>query len=45
MELAAKEMNLTGEARRRVYLHQFLLPRTITENTLRHGFAPGPEGE
>jgi RHH-type proline utilization regulon transcriptional repressor/proline dehydrogenase/delta 1-pyrroline-5-carboxylate dehydrogenase len=22
------------------YLLQFLLPRTITENTLRHGFAP-----
>jgi RHH-type proline utilization regulon transcriptional repressor/proline dehydrogenase/delta 1-pyrroline-5-carboxylate dehydrogenase len=23
------------------YVQQFLLPRTITENTLRHGFAPG----
>lgn len=22
------------------YLHQFLVPRTVTENTLRHGFAP-----
>ena len=22
------------------YLHQFLVPRTISENTLRHGFAP-----
>ena len=22
------------------YLHQFLLPRTVSENTLRHGFAP-----
>ena len=28
------------------YLHQFLHARTITENTLRHGFAPGdPAGE
>jgi len=26
------------------YLLQFLLPRVITENTLRRGFAPG-EGE
>jgi RHH-type proline utilization regulon transcriptional repressor/proline dehydrogenase/delta 1-pyrroline-5-carboxylate dehydrogenase len=25
------------------YLLQFLLPRTITENTLRRGFAPEPE--
>jgi RHH-type proline utilization regulon transcriptional repressor/proline dehydrogenase/delta 1-pyrroline-5-carboxylate dehydrogenase len=22
------------------YLHQFVVPRTVTENTLRHGFAP-----
>jgi RHH-type proline utilization regulon transcriptional repressor/proline dehydrogenase/delta 1-pyrroline-5-carboxylate dehydrogenase len=22
------------------YLHQFVMPRTVTENTLRHGFAP-----
>ncbi|HEV8291595.1 MAG TPA: aldehyde dehydrogenase family protein, partial [Tepidisphaeraceae bacterium] len=22
------------------YLQQFLVPRTVTENTLRHGFAP-----
>jgi RHH-type proline utilization regulon transcriptional repressor/proline dehydrogenase/delta 1-pyrroline-5-carboxylate dehydrogenase len=27
------------------YLLQFLLPRTITENTLRRGFAPAAEGE
>ena len=28
------------------YLPQFLVPRAITENTLRHGFAPGsPEGD
>jgi len=27
------------------YLHQFLIPRTITENTLRRGFAPAVEGE
>jgi RHH-type proline utilization regulon transcriptional repressor/proline dehydrogenase/delta 1-pyrroline-5-carboxylate dehydrogenase len=32
------------------YLLQFLLPRTITENTMRRGFAPGgtatpPAGE
>ncbi len=25
------------------YLHEFLLPRTITENTMRRGFAPEPE--
>jgi hypothetical protein len=24
---------------------QFVLPRTITENTLRRGFAPSTEGE
>jgi RHH-type proline utilization regulon transcriptional repressor/proline dehydrogenase/delta 1-pyrroline-5-carboxylate dehydrogenase len=24
------------------YLQQFLLPRTITENVLRRGFAPSP---
>jgi hypothetical protein len=27
-----------------IYLLQFVLPRTITENTLRRGFAP-PSGE
>lgn len=27
------------------YLLQFLLPRTITENTMRRGFAPGPARE
>jgi len=27
------------------YLLQFLLPRTITENTMRRGFAPDAEGE
>lgn len=27
------------------YLLQFVQPRTITENTLRRGFAPPPEGE
>jgi RHH-type proline utilization regulon transcriptional repressor/proline dehydrogenase/delta 1-pyrroline-5-carboxylate dehydrogenase len=27
------------------YLLQFVLPRTITENTLRRGFAPAAEGE
>lgn len=27
------------------YLQQFLIPRTITENTLRRGFAPAVEGE
>ena len=26
------------------YLFQFLLPRMITENTMRRGFAPGPRG-
>jgi RHH-type proline utilization regulon transcriptional repressor/proline dehydrogenase/delta 1-pyrroline-5-carboxylate dehydrogenase len=26
------------------YLREFLLPRTITENTMRRGFAPEPEG-
>ena len=26
------------------YLHQFLIPRTTTENTLRRGFAPEEEG-
>ena len=26
------------------YLLQFVLPRTITENTLRRGFAPTPNG-
>jgi RHH-type proline utilization regulon transcriptional repressor/proline dehydrogenase/delta 1-pyrroline-5-carboxylate dehydrogenase len=25
------------------YLKQFLVPRTITENSLRRGFAPEPE--
>jgi RHH-type proline utilization regulon transcriptional repressor/proline dehydrogenase/delta 1-pyrroline-5-carboxylate dehydrogenase len=25
------------------YLLQFVLPRTITENTLRRGFAPGAD--
>lgn len=27
------------------YLRHFLLPRACAENTLRHGFAPGTEGE
>ncbi len=27
------------------YLYQFVVPRTITENTLRRGFAPVEEGE
>jgi RHH-type proline utilization regulon transcriptional repressor/proline dehydrogenase/delta 1-pyrroline-5-carboxylate dehydrogenase len=27
------------------YLHQFVDPRAISENTLRQGFAPPPEGE
>ena len=27
------------------YLLQFMEPRTITENTLRRGFAPAPDGE
>lgn len=27
------------------YLREFLIPRTITENTMRRGFAPEPEGE
>jgi RHH-type proline utilization regulon transcriptional repressor/proline dehydrogenase/delta 1-pyrroline-5-carboxylate dehydrogenase len=28
------------------YVSQFLIPRAITENTLRHGFAPGsPPGD
>ncbi len=27
------------------YLREFLLPRTITENTMRRGFAPEPEAE
>ncbi len=27
------------------YLREFLLPRTITENTMRRGFAPEPESE
>ena len=26
------------------YLRQFVVPRTITENTMRHGFAPPPSG-
>jgi len=25
------------------YLLQFVLPRTVTENTMRRGFAPSPE--
>ncbi len=27
------------------YLLQFLEPRTVTENTVRHGFAPGNPGD
>ena len=27
------------------YLREFLIPRTITENTMRRGFAPEPEGQ
>ncbi|MDB5294028.1 MAG: rocA1, partial [Phycisphaerales bacterium] len=27
------------------YLKQFTVPRTVTENTLRRGFAPAAEGE
>ena len=41
---ASRCRGIGSKAGGRDYLLQFVLPRTITENTIRRGFAP-PEGE